>query len=460
MNMKTKSVLVFVACAALLTTTWTSCSSDDELDNIAVEEVSKTTPTVCSMKFVGGVKGYADASGAAAVTRAESTSVWKEGDKVYLQFTNGSKIVPGEAVYSSSGWTVSYYGDIVSGTKTKCEAYFFDGESVVSSSSSVDLTENSAIYQDLNGSYTLSGNNLTVEANLTPKLGRIRFTGAEKDSIWLTGLKVNSKYDINTNKFITSSEMVTAAVDSTGSTPYLYVELADTTLRNVGILTNKETAFTRKFDASVLAAAATGYMAIPTESSHNRWSTGLTMTASGVEFKMIPVPGYTGGRYCIAETETTTELYNTVYGSSSSMTQYPIRSVSWSTAVYFCSALTSQLGVTFRLPTNEEWLYAAKGGNKSKGYTYSGSNNINDVAWYSGNSSSYQVVKQKQPNELGIYDMSGNVSEWTSTKYNSSYYYYCGGSYANSSSNCVISSYESYGSSSISSVGFRVVMPY
>jgi hypothetical protein len=249
-------------------------------------------------------------------------------------------------------------------------------------------------------------------------------------------------------------------VDSTGSTPYLYVELADTTLRNVGILTNKETAFTRKFDASVLAAAATGYMAIPTESSHNRWSTGLTMTASGVEFKMIPVPGYTGGRYCIAETETTTELYNTVYGSSSSMTQYPIRSVSWSTAVAFCSALTSQLGATFRLPTNEEWLYAAKGGNKSKGYTYSGSNNINDVAWYSGNSSSYQVVKQKQPNELGIYDMSGNVSEWTSTKYNSSYYYYCGGSYANSSSNCVISSYESYGSSSISSVGFRVVMPY
>lgn len=460
MNMKTKSVLVFVACAALLTTTWTSCSSDDELDNIAVEEVSKTTPTVCSMKFVGGVKGYADASGAAAVTRADSTSIWKEGDKVYLQFTNGSKTVPGEAVYSSSGWTVSYYGDIVSGTKTKCEAYFFDGDGVVSSSSSVELTENSAIYQDLNGSYTLSGNNLTVEANLTPKLGRIRFTGAEKDSIWLIGLKVNNRYDINTNKFSTPSKMVTAVVDSTGSTPYLYVELADTTLRNVGILTNKETAFTRKFDASVLAAAATGYMAIPTESSHNRWSTGLTMTASGVEFKMIPVPGYTGGRYCIAETETTTELYYTVIGSSSTKTQHPISYIYHSSAVAFCSALTSLLGATFRLPTNEEWLYAAKGGNKSKGYTYSGSNNINDVAWYSGNSSSYQVVKQKQPNELGIYDMSGNVYEWTSTIYYSSYYYYFGGSYNTDASYCKKNSYGSSYRERYNDIGFRVVMPY
>ncbi len=74
----------------------------------------------------------------------------------------------------------------------------------------------------------------------------------------------------------------------------------------------------------------------------------------------------------------------------------------------------------YRPHTEAEWEYAARGGNKSKGYKYSGSNNIDDVAWYDGNSGyNTHAVKTKQPNELGIYDMSGNVWEWCNDRWGS-----------------------------------------
>jgi len=101
----------------------------------------------------------------------------------------------------------------------------------------------------------------------------------------------------------------------------------------------------------------------------------------------------------------------------------PIEQVSWNEIQEFLKELNENTGKNYRLPTEAEWEYASQGGNKSEGYMYSGSNNIEDVAWYSGNSDNKtHPVGTKLPNELGIYDMSGNVSEWCNDWYAVAYY--------------------------------------
>ena len=129
--------------------------------------------------------------------------------------------------------------------------------------------------------------------------------------------------------------------------------------------------------------------------------------------------------YYIGETEVTQALWEAVMGNNPSSfkgNNRPVEKVSWNDCQEFIQNLSQKTGKKFRLPSEAEWEYAARGGKNSKGYKYSGSNNLKDVAWFDDNSRrKTHDVKTKQANELGLYDMSGNVWEWCQDWYAKKY---------------------------------------
>jgi sulfatase modifying factor 1 len=101
----------------------------------------------------------------------------------------------------------------------------------------------------------------------------------------------------------------------------------------------------------------------------------------------------------------------------------PVGNISWNDAITYCQWLSKMTGKKFRLPTEAEWEYAAKGGALSKGFKYAGGNNLDEVAWYLENAGSkVHIGGQKMANELGLYDMAGNVREWCFDWYGDTYY--------------------------------------
>ena len=176
----------------------------------------------------------------------------------------------------------------------------------------------------------------------------------------------------------------------------------------------------------------------------------FVVTVKGVSFKMIYVEGgtfmmgatqeqgdeahddekpahsVTLSDYFIGETEVTQELWQAVMRKNPSKfkgPRLPVEQVSWRDCQTFVRRLNALTGKKFRLPTEAEWEYAARGGQKSQGYMYAGSNTLGDVAWHDGGiKGGTHEVATKSPNELGIYDMSGNVYEWCKDWYGENYY--------------------------------------
>ena len=149
--------------------------------------------------------------------------------------------------------------------------------------------------------------------------------------------------------------------------------------------------------------------------------------------------------------------------------KFPAESLTYDEAQEFVFRLSNMTNIKFDLPTEEEWEYAARGGQKSKHFRYAGSDNIEDVAWYRDNSGKRtHCVGEKQPNELGLYDMCGNVWEWTKTPAhsyaidaipNSRFYIRRGGSWWHEDRNCRVSRrYVSDQSKKTSGLGLRVVI--
>ena len=235
------------------------------------------------------------------------------------------------------------------------------------------------------------------------------------------------------------------------------------------------------------------------------WQTSMLVSWGKDPIEMVKIPGQ---NYKMSKTEITQKVYESIMGENPSEFKgenNPVENVSWYDAVYFCNKLSEKCGYTpvysvngttdvtewyytphkeyeiynevtqntsangFRLPTESEWEYAAKGG---QNYTYAGSDNIDEVAWHWGNSGkTTHPVAQKKANGYGLYDMSGNVWEWCwdssgsnrlykrgGSWYYSNYRYERGGSWYDSADKCAVS-HRLYNNAylRVSTVGFRVV---
>ena len=236
-----------------------------------------------------------------------------------------------------------------------------------------------------------------------------------------------------------------------------------------------------------------------------------TFTVNGVSFTMLPVIGGTfkmGGTseqnpeanswekpvhqvtlssFSIGETEVTQELWQAVMGTNPSYyqgdLQRPVEMVSWSDCQTFINQLNELTGKNFRLPTEAEWEYAARGGKYSMGYKYAGSSEIDEVGWYWNNIPSHvfgnegygtQPVATLEPNELGLYDMTGNVWEWCQDWYGNysgddqtdptgafsgSFRVFRGGSWSRSAEACRVSFRNfNYPSTRDDTMGFRLAL--
>ena len=215
--------------------------------------------------------------------------------------------------------------------------------------------------------------------------------------------------------------------------------------------------YTRQLPANALAKGQSGCLTVPTITDRNGWMLkdipNETITVKGVSFVMVPVKGGTfmmGAKaeqtgafsdekpahkvtlstYYIGQTEVTQALWEAVMGETPTSDgrqwkrkyglgdNYPANGISYHDVLSFITKLNNLTGRTFRMPTEAEWEYAARGGNKSKGYLYSGGNTLDNVGWYWDNcTSTTHPVAQKSANELGLYDMSGNIWEWCSDWY-------------------------------------------
>ena len=411
---------------------------------------------VAEMKFESGVPSFGEQT---EETRAY-TDAWADGARLYLQFYNGSARVDGMAEYSAStnSWTVNYYGTITKGQQAKCEVYYFENAGTATYES-VTLTPETAVFADKSATYLYEAGEVTLTAQLAAQTGRLRWKGSASQEFTFTGLTCHTKYDILHNTLSTQAQEITQTISSSGSSPYVYGSFTSEAKLIVESDGDDEVAFIKTFDTAVLAKGKSGYINVPTMASRNGWTlvapeTTKSFTVNGVTFTMeyVEKGSFTMGAtseqigaasdekpthnvtltrsFYMGTYEVTQELYQAVMGSNPSTYKgemKPVTDVSWNDCQTFITKLNSLTGLTFSLPTEAEWEFAARGGNETKGYLYSGSNNIGDVAYYYGESlgGGPTEVGEYYPNELGIYDMSGNVFEWCQDWYRA---YYSSGS--------------------------------
>lgn len=419
------------------------CSNDDYMTNKNDIEIVTSRHTV-KLSLNCTKQGF-DSNGVS--TRATSTTTWQNGDRIYLRFSNGATTTQGNAVYNApeNAWYINYYGSLTRDKEMSVEVYYFENPESVSEEE-VKLSPTSAVFHDAEAKYIYpSEGDLTVTTTLSPTTSRVRFKGTFGYEFVVEDIICNETFSLSdfSMKTVTS---IYANVEFDNYTPYYYMNIDGNNQGSLKLRYDEDHVFTKYIDGNRFVIGKSGWLNSPTISSHDGWDyvdeSFIDYNVNGVIFRMIRVKSgsfimgdnnspHSNDKpahkvtltkdYYIGETEVTQELWeavmgsNPVVGTSSIVVQsrgsdHPICMVTYEQSLEFLNKLSMLTGTSFTLPTQAEWEFAAKGGRKTLGYIYSGSNDVSNVAWYNTDYHNFPV-KNKMPNELGLYDMSGNVGE-------------------------------------------------
>lgn len=395
----------------------------------------------CEFRLLGSVQDFDGG------TKADGDFVFTNDCRLYVRMTAGESVVYGVAKYSedTGSWTFSYNGTFGASIGGAAQAVLFVRNYSVQNGGVV-MNHRSPVYEDAAASFSIDANGATLSASLSPKTGRISFVHdlQEGDGTWIgtiSGISYYSRFNLEDFSFEITENLPSEWI-SRGEDEYYY-----------GFFTNPEDPYVcyrdnyyyfRHFPASVFQKGQSGYVTRPSQNdtgwmkyqeTRSFWLSGINGSSDKyVYMKYVPAGSFMMGaesaddgaedmrpvhqvtltHYYIGQAEVTKAEWYNVMGEPADWANniQPVNYRSYDEIQAFIRTLNEKTGYRFRLPTEAEWEFAARGGVYSRGYRYSGSNNYEDVAQRSD-----FAVKMKNANELDIFDMSGDVGEFCSDYY-------------------------------------------
>jgi len=277
---KTILLLPFVAILCALS----ACQSDEQC-------LSHQEPVTYRLLLNVSVLGY---DGAA--TRATAYA-FADKAQLYVLFHQGAATISGTAVYDASAdeWTVTPSQTLTETDESRCQLAFFLATGGVLGNA-VSLTQQTRIYTDPEATYQFSDGLLTVQGQLSPTLGRIRFRGEVGQKCTVSGLAFTSSFDLRDHSFSLSPSKFTATCQADGYTPYYYCAFADADKRELIFELNAESGLRRTFGEGVLQSGTSGYLTIPTADSHEGWTLVNLGSGGEITFPTVGKPTVTNIR--------------------------------------------------------------------------------------------------------------------------------------------------------------------
>lgn len=229
-------------------------------------------------------------------TRAAAYT-FQDKDQVYVLFQQGTATISGTAVYDASKdeWTLTPSQTLKDTDESRCQLAFFLAAGSTSSSA-ITLTQQTRIYTDAQATYQLADGMLTIQGQLSPALGRIRFRGTAGQKCTVSGLAFASTFSLKDHTFSLSPSKFTATCGVDGYTPYYYCTFARDDQRQLTFEVSAESGLRRTFGAGVLQAGTSGYVTIPTTDSHDGWTLVNLGSGGEITFATIAKPAATNIR--------------------------------------------------------------------------------------------------------------------------------------------------------------------